>query len=139
MVFVYILFIAAAGALSYLAAYFESVLGMAARIIVISLWAVTAVFLIVLFPLYYNHARITVSDREITKYTLFFTYKYQYMSMESVQSVTTIVLPFGGITGVNCIIINALGARMLLPCLNKKDCMEITKFFNDIISDRSKS
>lgn len=139
IVFIYLLLIAIAVGLTYLVKYFDSFLHSAADIIIAVLWILTAVYLVVLMPLYYKRTLITVSEDKITKYTFMFTYKYQYMSMGSVKSVTTLVLPLGSLTGLNCIIINALGARLLLPFLNKKDCIEITRFFNDTISSRSKS
>ena len=138
LVFVFILMIGVAVGFTYLANYFKSFLGVATEIITGVVWLVTAVFLLVIMPLYFKHTRITVTDKELSKYTFMFTYKYQYMSIDAVRSVTTCITPLGNLTGLNCIIVNALGARLLLFCLNKNDCMRITKFLNDIISSRDK-
>mgnify|MGYP006874768440 FL=1 len=138
LVFMFVLMISVAFALTYLANYFLNFLGVATEIIIGVVWFAVAVFLLVIMPLYFKHTRITVTDKEISKYTFMFTYKYQYMSMDSVTSVTACITPLGNLTGLNCIIVNALGARLLLLCLNKDDCMKITKFFNDIISTRDK-
>ena len=138
LVFMFVLMISVAFALTYLANYFLNFLGVATEIIIGVVWFAVAVFLLVIMPLYFKHTRITVTDKEISKYTFMFTYKYQYMSMDSVTSVTACITPLGNLTGLNCIIVNALGARLLLLCLNKDDCMKTTKFFNDIISKRDK-
>ena len=138
LVFMFVLMISVAFALTYLANYFLNFLGVATEIIIGVVWFAVAVFLLVIMPLYFKHTRITVTDKEISKYTFMFTYKYQYMSMDSVTSVTACITPLGNLTGLNCIIVNALGARLLLLCLNKDDCMKITNFFNDIISTRDK-
>lgn len=138
LVFMFVLMISVVFALTYLANYFLNFLGVATEIIIGVVWFAVAVFLLVIMPLYFKHTRITVTDKEISKYTFMFTYKYQYMSMDSVTSVTACITPLGNLTGLNCIIVNALGARLLLLCLNKDDCMKITKFFNDIISTRDK-
>ena len=138
LVFMFVLMISVAFALTYLANYFLNFLGVATKIIIGVVWFAVAAFLLVIMPLYFKHTRITVTDKEISKYTFMFTYKYQYMSMDSVTSVTACITPLGNLTGLNCIIVNALGARLLLLCLNKDDCMKITKFFNDIISTRDK-
>ncbi|MGN0601135.1 MAG: hypothetical protein ACI4I7_00335 [Oscillospiraceae bacterium] len=123
-------------ALSYLVIYFKEFLGKASGIITLVLWIITAVIIVILLPVYYKSTRITITDTEITKYTFFITYKYQYMSMDSVTSVTTLITPLSGLTGLNLIIVNALGARMFLFFINKKDCIKVTDFFNDIISGR---
>lgn len=87
---------------------------------------------------YNRHTRITFSSDEITKYTFFFYYKYQCMSINSVTSVTTFVTPFSSITGLNVLIVNALGARMFLLFLDKEDCKKASEFLESIISSREK-
>lgn len=138
-VFIYILIIAAALALSYLAVYFERFLGSALKFILLAVWLAAAVFLVIILPIYYRHTKATFSEQEIRKYTFMFTHKYQYMSMHSVTSVTTLITPLSSFTGLNMVIVNALGARMFLFFISKNDCIKITDFFNDIISSREKS
>lgn len=138
LIYLFILLIGVAVSVTYLANEFKSFLELATEIIIGVVWLLTAIFLLIIMPLYFKHTRITVTDKEISKYTFMFTYKYQYMSMDAVRSVTTCITPFGSFTGLNCIIVNALGARLFLFFLNKNDCIKITKFFNDIISSREK-
>lgn len=136
IIFLYIILFALGLLLTYLTCRFEVYLGEIAGIILFVIWFAELAFMLILLPMYYKQTRIYVSDQEVTKYTFMFTYKYQYMSMNSVKSVTTFISPFGKYTGLNFIIVNALGSRMLLPLLGKNDCREISYFFNDIISGR---
>ena len=100
-------------------------------------WIFHAFCACVLIPLYFKHSSISVSHEEITQTSGMLTLKSEYMPMESVKSVTTIVTPFGGITGLNFIIINALGSKILLSFMRKDDCLEATKYVNDIIKARA--
>lgn len=139
IVILYILLLALALFLTFLTLRFERYLKGASGIILAVVWILTLAFMLILLPMYYKLTRIYVSDQEVTKYTFLFTYKYQYMSMNAVKSVTTFITPFGKYTGLNFIIVNALGSRMLLPLLGKNDCREISYFLNDIISGRIES
>lgn len=134
LIYFFILFIAVV--ITQLVIFFDFFLKIVAVYILIGLWVIVGAYLLVLFPLYFKKTRFLVSDGDIVKYTFLFAFKYQYMTMDSVKSVSTIITPFSRITGMNFIVINALGAKMLLPLLVKKDCKEITKLINENVSHR---
>ena len=100
-------------------------------------WLLHAFFSCIMIPIYFRQSSITVSDSEIVHTSGMLTMKSEYMPINSVKSVTTIITPFGGLTGLNFIIINALGSRIILSFMCKKDCLEATKYVNNIISRRS--
>ena len=60
----------------------------------------------------------------------------QFMLTESVKSVTTVITPLSRFTGMNFIVLNALGSKLLMPFLSKKDAMEITSIINQSIRAR---
>lgn len=138
MVFIYLLVIAVALGITVITEIFDYFLKDVGYYILLSVWIIASAFLFLLIPLYYKKTRFSVSEEDIVKYTFLFSFKYQYMTMDSVKSISTIVTPLSKITGLNFIIINALGAKIILPFLNKNDCREISLFFNHIISGRQK-
>lgn len=99
-------------------------------------WAVHAFFSCVLIPMYFRHSRISITHDEIVQYSGMLTLTSEFMPMESVKSVTTVITPLSRFTGLNFIIINALGSKILLPFMRKDDCLEATKYINDIIRSR---
>lgn len=101
-------------------------------------WAFHAYVACVMIPLYFKRSSIEVSHDEIIQTTGMLTKKSEYMPMESVKSVTTIVTPMSRLTGLNFIIINALGSKIILSFMRKNDCTEATKYINDIIKSRAK-
>lgn len=139
IVFIYVSMLLIAMLITQLVLTFDSFLKELGNYILIILWAVVGIYLLILFPLFYKKTRFMVSKDDIVKYTFLFTFKYQYMTMDSVRSVSTIITPLSRVTGLNFIIINALGSKMLLPFILKDDCLEITKYFNEIISNRHKT
>lgn len=139
IVFIYVSMLLIAILITQLVLTFDSFLKELGNYILIILWAIVGIYLLILFPLFYKKTRFMVSKDDIVKYTFLFTFKYQYMTMDSVRSVSTIITPLSRVTGLNFIIINALGSKMLLPFILKDDCLEITKYFNEIISNRHKT
>ncbi|MDO5124974.1 MAG: hypothetical protein Q4D35_01165 [Ruminococcus sp.] len=139
IVFIYVSILLIAMLITQLVLTFDSFLKELGNYILIILWAIVGIYLLILFPLFYKKTRFMVSKDDIVKYTFLFTFKYQYMTMDSVRSVSTIITPLSRVTGLNFIIINALGSKMLLPFILKDDCLEITKYFNEIISNRHKT
>lgn len=135
-IFIYLVVLAVAAGITELALAFDYFLKETGSYIIIVVWTAAALFLVLLVPLYYKKTRFMVSEDDIVKYTFLFTFKYQYITMDSVKSVSTIITPLSRLTGLNFIIINALGAKIFLPCLLKNDCIEITEFVNGIISKR---
>lgn len=137
-IFIYLLVLAISAGITLITYIFDYILQNIGFYITVSVWCIAAVFLLLLIPLYYKKTRFMVSGDDIVKYTFLFNFKYQYMTMDSVKSISTIITPLSRITGLNFIIINALGAKIILPFLHKNDCREISLFFNQIISGRHK-
>ena len=81
-----------------------------------------------------NYARI--DSREIVCIRGLITEKIGYMPLSSVRSVTMIVTPLGEYTGLNFIVLNALGAKLTLSFLSKKDCLTIYTHINSVIKLR---
>jgi membrane protein YdbS with pleckstrin-like domain len=104
--------------------------------VLLPLWVIAALFAVLVLPFYFHKARYTVSDKEITaKSGLFITSK-QFMLTSSVKSVTCILLPLGRLTGMNFIILNALGSRLVIPFLGRRDAEEIANLVNNSIRSR---
>lgn len=105
--------------------------------VMVAYWIFHAFCVCVLIPLYFKHSSISVSSEEIIQTSGMLTLKSEYMPMESVKSVTTITTPFSRITGLNFMIINALGSKIILYFMRKSDCIEATKYINEIIKSRA--
>lgn len=104
--------------------------------ILLPLWILAALFAVLVLPFYFHKAFFTVTSKEITsKGGLIITGKH-FMLTESVKSVTTVITPFSGLTGLNFVVLNALGARLLLPFLSKRDALEIAAAINNSIRNR---
>lgn len=104
--------------------------------VLLPLWIVSALFAVLVLPFYFHKTRFTVSSKEITAKSGLLLTSRQFMLTSSVKSVTTVMFPLGKLTGMNFIILNALGARLLIPFLNKKDAVEITDIVNNTIRSR---
>lgn len=104
--------------------------------VLLPIWIVSALFAVLVLPFYFHKTRFTVSSKEITAKSGLLVTSRQFMLTSSVKSVTTVMLPLGKLTGMNFIILNALGARLLIPFLNKKDAVEITDIVNNTIRSR---
>ncbi len=107
--------------------------------VLLPLWIIAALFAVLVLPFYFHKARFTVSGKEITAKGGLIVTTRQFMLTQSVKSVTTVMLPLGGLTGFNFIILNALGARVVLPFLSKKDAAEISAAVNNSIRSRGQS
>ena len=90
----------------------------------------------ILIPKFFKHNHFSVSDKDIVCVKGVLTYKTVYMPMDSVRSVTMIVTPMGDRTGFNFLILNALGSKMILFFISKKDCIDIYSKVNEVISQR---
>lgn len=105
--------------------------------ILLPLWIITALYAVLVLPFYFFKARFTVSSKEITAKGGLIVTTSQFMQTSAVKSVTTVMLPLGRFTGMNFIVLNALGARLLIPFLRRKDAVEITDIVNNSIRSRS--
>ena len=104
--------------------------------IIFPMWIAAAFFAVFILPIYFIRSFFTVSGKEITTYTGLVITTKQFMLTESVKSVTAIITPLSRFTGMNFIVLNALGSKLLMPFLSKKDAMEITSMINQSIRAR---
>ncbi|MDO4945741.1 MAG: PH domain-containing protein [Ruminococcus sp.] len=104
--------------------------------VLLPLWIVVALFAVLVLPFYFHKCRFTVSSKEITaKGGLIITSKH-FMLTEAVKSVTTVITPLSGLTGLNFVVLNTLGAKLMMPFLSKRDALEITAAINNTIRRR---
>lgn len=98
---------------------------------VMGLFCFVALFAaMILLPIIFAKSYYTVTDEDIQKLSGMFFIRRQYMKMSSVQYITTVITPFSALTGLNFIIVNALGGRLILWFLSKKDVLEISASLN---------
>lgn len=110
------------------------------RPIPILMWILIGIFSAVYFfvgilwlPLYFSRASYLVSSKEIIRTTGFFWHMQQVMKVSAVQYATLITTPFSKYTGLNFILVNALGGSMLLLFLSRKDAEEILRTISSAI------
>ncbi|MGN1113710.1 MAG: hypothetical protein ACI4RC_01155 [Oscillospiraceae bacterium] len=106
------------------------------RLLYIILCIFAGIVLLAILPIFFKYTNIKITSKEIIKHSFFVLFKTQYMSMESVTSVTTAMLPFSKYTGFNFISVNALGANMIMLFVRREDCIEISKYIEDNINKR---
>ncbi|MBQ8965155.1 PH domain-containing protein [Ruminococcus sp.] len=110
--------------------------GFADYYVLLPVWVIAALFAVLVLPFYFHKAQYTVSSKEITaKGGLVITSK-QFMLTSAVKSVTSILLPLGRLTGMNFIVLNALGSRLVIPFLSRRDAEEIAELVNNSIRSR---
>lgn len=104
--------------------------------VLLPLWIIAALFAVLVLPFYFHKAQFTVSSKEVTaKGGLIVTTKH-FMLTESVKSVTSIITPLSRLTGLNFVVLNTLGAKLMMPFLSRKDAEEITASINNSIRMR---
>ena len=104
--------------------------------ILMPIWVIAALFCLLVLPFYFIRSYFTVSSKEVTAFTgLFFTMRH-FMPTSAIKSVTTIITPLSGITGFNFVVLNALGAKLLIPFISRRDAMEISAIVNNSIRNR---
>lgn len=108
--------------------------------IVMGVFCFVALFAaLILLPIIFAKSFYTVTDDEIQKLSGMFFVRRQFMKTSSVQYITTVITPFSSLTGLNFIIINALGGQLILWFLSKKDALEISASLNRGIRSGYKS
>ena len=102
----------------------------------IPLAGAAGLFALIVLPFYFRKARFTVTGKEITAVGGLFVTTKHFLMTSSVRSVTAVMLPLGRFTAFNFIILNALGARVVLPFLCRRDAEEIAATVNNSIRSR---
>lgn len=94
---------------------------------------------IIWLPLYFSRACYMVSSREVIRCSGFFFQVKQFMKVEAIQYVTLVKTPFSRLTGLNFVIINALGGNLLLLFLSRGDAEEIERTLTAVLRARKGS
>lgn len=108
------------------------------QIISAALWTLILLIAIIVIPHYFIHSEVVITNNEIAAAGGFITYKNDYMPISSIKSVSVVITPLGTLTGFNFVIVNSLGARMLLCFLRKNDVNAIAQRVNELIRSRDK-
>ena len=87
-------------------------------------------------PKYFKKNHLSVSEKDIVCVKGVISDKKIYLPMDAVRSVTMIITPLGDVTGMNAIVFNALGSRLIMLFMDKTDCEDIYSFVNGIIMAR---
>lgn len=90
----------------------------------------------VILPKFFKSNHISISAADIVCVRGVLTNRTVYMPMDAVKSVSMVISPMGARTGLNFIVLNALGARLIVPFLDKEDCIDIYSFVNELIMKR---
>lgn len=105
--------------------------------LVIGLFAVvTVLYGCIFLPIFFKSSRYTIGPNEIKKQVgmLFFT--KQYMKLESIQYVSSVIFPLSQFTGLNFVTINAFGGRVIFMFLSRNDALEIINYLEEYIKRR---
>lgn len=87
----------------------------------------------ILLPIIFAKSTYSISDEEIQKVSGMFFISRQFMKTSCIQYITTVTTPLSKLTGLNFIIVNALGGRMILLFLSMNDALEISASLNRTI------
>lgn len=99
-------------------------------------WGVMFMIMSMAVPAYFKNSKAVMTEKEIVCLKGAIIKRQEHMPMDAVKSVTLVMTPLGHITGLNFVIVNALGSKLLIPFLPKEDCDEAAAFINGIISHR---
>lgn len=85
----------------------------------------------IFLPLYFRNAAYFVSSTHIVKQSGIFFLRKQTMRINAVQYTTAAIGPFSKSSGLNLLILNALGGRMFLFFLSRHDMDEILRLLRE--------
>lgn len=99
-------------------------------------WGAMIVYGFIFLPIYFKSSRYMVGAKEIKKQAgmLFFT--KQYIKLESIQYVSSVIFPLSQFTGLNFVTINAFGGRVIFMFLSRNDALEIIDYLEEYIKRR---
>lgn len=99
-------------------------------------WAVAIMYGCVFLPIYFKSSKYMIGSRQIKKQAgmLFFT--KQYLKLESIQYVSSVIFPLSQFTGLNFVTINAFGGRVIFMFLSRNDALEIIDCLETYIRER---
>lgn len=100
-------------------------------------WGAAILYGVFFLPIYFKNTVYNISDSDIRKSTGMIFFSKQYMKLRSIQYISTIITPFSRITGLNFIIINAWGGRMLFCFLKRDEAMELSSQLDEIAKNNN--
>ena len=115
-------------------AVFGGTFSLPATVIVV---LVTALIAGAAIPKYFRNGHLSMSEEDIVCVKGMVTDRKIFLSMDAVKSVTMVLTPFGRSTGLNFIVFNAMGSRLIVWFLDLDDCIEIYGYVNERIMKRS--
>ncbi len=100
-------------------------------------WGAVILYGVFFIPLYFKKTVYNISDTDIRKKTGMVFFSKQYMKVRSIQYVSTIITPFSKLTGLNFIIANAWGGRMVFCFLTRDEAMELSSHLDEMAKNNS--
>lgn len=100
-------------------------------IIIFVCWGAVILYGVFFLPIYFKNTVYNISDSDIRKKTGMVFFSKQYMKIRSIQYISTIITPFSKLTGLNFIIANAWGGRMLFCFLTRDEAMELSSHLDE--------
>ena len=105
--------------------------------LVIGLFAVvTVLYGCIFLPIFFKSSRYTIGPKEIKKQAGMLFFSKQYMKLESIQYVSSVIFPLSQFTGLNFVTINAFGGRVIFMFLSRNDALEIINYLEEYIKRR---
>lgn len=138
LILIYIILFLQIVLIKYIAKFVSRYIPFSVDKFILPVWIAAIVVALFIMPVFFVGAYATVSDKEITLNRTFIFKVKTFMPVESVKSVTAILLPLGRFVGLNFITINAMGARLIIPFLARQDAMEIYAIVNSAIRRRER-
>lgn len=100
-------------------------------IIIVVCWGLVILYGVFFLPIYFRNTAYNISDSDLRKKTGMVFFSKQFMKMRSIQYISTIITPFSKYTGLNFIIVNAWGGRMVFCFLNRDEALEIASHLDE--------
>lgn len=96
--------------------------------ILLLIWLIVGGFFIGIYlPLYFRNTAYFISHRTLIKQSGIFFVRKQTLRADAIQYTTAVTGPFSKSNGLNLLILNALGGRMMLFFLSRRDMDEILR------------
>lgn len=124
--------------LKYAFSYVQKFIPFSNMYILIPIWVAATFFAVFILPFYFKKAFFTVTSKAVTSFSGVIITSRQFMPLDSIMSVTIISFPFAKLFGFNFVILNSMGANLIIPFLKKSDAEELTASVNGAIRNRQK-
>lgn len=95
------------------------------RAVLLVLLAALLVSAFVCLPLYFGSIAVYACERGVVVRTGVLRVTRKIMRMNAIQYISVVITPFSRVTGLNFIVVHALGGRMIIPFLSRNDTEEL--------------